>query len=67
MKCPICNYEFSYNNSSHIKGHYRNIKLRLDIFLLLKEELKKDYEKLKKVLDDKEAELLANEILNALR
>lgn len=45
------------------------MEARLEIFLLLKSELRKDYEKLKaaSVNDDSEAEKLANRILEAVK
>jgi len=45
------------------------MEARLEIFLLLKSELRKDYEKLKvaSVNDDSEAERLANKILGAVK
>jgi len=45
------------------------METRLEIFLLLKSELRKDYEKLKAAStnDDSEAERLANRILEAIK
>ena len=45
------------------------MEARLEIFLLLKSELRKDYEKLKAASanDDLEAEKLANKILEAVK
>jgi hypothetical protein len=45
------------------------MEARLEIFLLLKSELRKDYEKLKvaSVNDDSEAEKLANKILEVIK
>jgi len=45
------------------------MEARLEIFLLLKSELRKDYDKLKTASanDDSEAEKLANKILEAVK
>jgi len=65
MKCPFCNEEIK--DPLHLnKFHYPVIRSRIEIFTMLKNELEKDYEKLKKI-DDKEAEKLANEIIEAIK